>query len=88
MHLSDAVVLDLRGLTAQREGTGYEIRALARAALLPRVVAVGDDVTDWAHVEQLLRAEGQDPQHLQRLNATAGETVDDLFTQLLKVAAS
>jgi hypothetical protein len=87
MHLSDAVVLDVRGLTAQREGTGYEIRALARAALLPRVVAVGDDATDWANVEQLLRAEGRDPQDLQRLNLAAGGTADDLFTHLLKVAA-
>lgn len=87
MYLSDAIVLDLRGLTAQREGTAYEIRRLAAVDLLPRVVAVGDEGTDWPHVEGLLRAEGQDPQRLVRLNLGTGPQLKSLFTRLLEVAA-
>jgi hypothetical protein len=86
MHLSDAVLLDVRGLTAQREGTGYEIRRLAGAALLDRVVAVGDAATDWSHVDALLRSEGQDPAHLRRVDAARDPQGEEVFTQLLRAA--
>lgn len=86
MELSQVIVLDLRELTAQREGTGYEIARLAHAGLLQRVVAVGDGGTDWAHVEHLLRAEGQDPARLKRLDIAAGAGADGLFELLLGAA--
>ena len=86
MHLSDAIVLDVRGLTAQREGTGYEIRLLAREALLDKVLAVADDTTDWAHVESLLRTdEGAEPKRLMRLNAGTEPHAQELFTELLQI---
>jgi len=88
MHLSDAIALDLRGLTAQREGTSFEIGQLAHGGLLPRVVAVGDESTDWTHVEALLQAEGQDPRQLKRLVITEAPPSAALFTQLLQAAAS
>jgi hypothetical protein len=88
MQLSDAVLLDVRGLTAQREGTGYEIRRLARGALLTRVVAVGDEATDWSHVDGLLRAEGQDPECLRRVQAESDPHGNGLFEQLLETAAA
>lgn len=87
MHLSDVIVLDLRELTARREGTGYEITRLARAGLLQRVVALGDGSTDWAHVETLLRAEGQDPQRLTRLNIAARPPVDETMALLMAAAS-
>ncbi len=86
MQLSDVIVLDLRELTAQREGTSFEIRRLARAALLSRVVALGDNATDWSHVDELLRAEGQDPQQLARLNIATEPHGDSLFGRLLAAA--
>jgi hypothetical protein len=87
MHLSDAIVLDLRGLTAHREGTSFEIRVIARAALLDKVRAVVDDTTDWAHVERLLRAEGADPGRLVRLNVGKDPQSEELFTGLLQAVA-
>ncbi len=88
MQLSDVVVLDLRGLTAQREGTGFEIRQLAHLGLLGRVQALGDGSTDWAHVDALLQAEGCDPAQLQRTSLATGDQQDLLFQQLLQVAAA
>jgi hypothetical protein len=87
MQLSDVVVLDLRGLTAQREGTGFEIRQLAQHGLLDRVVAVGDASTDWLHVDALLRVEACEPSQLRRISLGSGEQQDMLLTQLLQVAA-
>jgi hypothetical protein len=86
IHLSDAIVLDVRGLTAQREGTGHEIRLMARAALLTKVLAVVDDTTDWAHVESLLRTEGADPGCLMRLSVGTESQSQELFTKLLQAA--
>ncbi len=80
----------MRGLTAQREGTSFEIGLLARLGKLARVLAVGDDSTDWAHVDALLRRHGGDPAGLQRLRAdapgkgNASEAADALFSQLLR----
>jgi hypothetical protein len=87
MHLSDAIVLDVRGLTAQREGTGYEIGLLARDAALAKVVTVADDSTDWAHVESLVRAQGADPAGLMRLSIGKEPQSQELFTKLLHAAA-
>lgn len=87
MQLSDAIVLDLRGLTAEREGTSYEISVLARQGLLPRVVAVGDEATDWEHVERELRQSGQSLEQLERLDATDVESAEALFDRLLAVAS-
>lgn len=87
MQLSDVIVLDLRELTARREGTGYEISRLARAGLLERVVALGDNSTDWAHVDTLLRAEGQDPRCLTRLDIAKHPPVEETMALLMAAAA-
>lgn len=65
MLSSDAIVLDVRGMGAQREGTSYEIGRLAECGLLARVVAIGDADTDWAHIDALLQRHGGDLQRLQ-----------------------
>ncbi len=85
MRLSDAVVLDLRGFTQQRRGTAYEIGLLGHAALLTRVVAIGDGATNWGDVDALLRDAGADPAQLARSDERDG--VDALFDRLLAVAA-
>ena len=85
MSLSDAVVLDLRGFTAHRRGTAYEIGLIGHADLLARVVAVGDIYTNWRDVESLLREAGADPAQLARFDEAHG--ADALFERLLAVAA-
>ena len=88
MQISDAILLDLRGLTAQRKGTSYELRVLARTGLLDRVVAIGDKDTDWTLVDTLLIDEGQEPRRLaQRIVGTELRT-DVIFNQLLGVASN
>jgi len=86
MHLSEVIVLDLRGFTRHREGTGYEIGLLAESGLLPRVVAVRDAATKWTEVEALVRQANADPSQL----AWVQEDVraDALFDRLLAVAAA
>jgi len=85
MRLSDAVVLDLRGFTGHRRGTAFEIGLLGHAALLARVVAIGDVYTNWRDVEALLRDVGADPAQLARFDEREGS--DALFDRLLAVAA-
>jgi len=85
MHLSDAVVLDLRGFTGHRRGTAYEIGLLGHAALLARVVAIGDVYTNWRDVEALLHDAGADAAQLVRFDEREG--IDALFDRLLAVAA-
>jgi hypothetical protein len=86
MHLSEVIVLDLRGFTRQREGTGYEVGLLARGGLLARVIAVRDSATKGSEVEALVRAAGAEPKQLAWIDEDAG--AEALFERLLAVAAS
>jgi len=86
MHISDAILLDLRGLTAQRKGTSYELPVLARTGLLDRVVAIGDEHTDWAFADALLVEEGKEPQSLGRRIVGSELRAHVIFDQLLRVA--
>jgi hypothetical protein len=86
-----AIVLDVRGMGAQREGTSFEIGRLAALGLLDRVVAVGDDGTDWAHVDNMVQKHGGDPYRLQRVGdrtALDGAAADALLQKLITAAAS
>lgn len=87
MSISEVILLDLRGLTPQRQGTSYELRVLARTGLLDRVVAIGDALTDWDLVDSLLIAEGQTPQRLGQRIVGAELRADVIFDRLLRVAA-
>lgn len=87
MQISEAILLDLRGLTAQRLGTSYELRVLARSGLLDRVVALGDERTDWALAERLLAEEGADPQRLSRRIVGAELRAQVIFERLLLIAS-
>lgn len=83
---SDTILLDVRGLTAEREGTSFEIGLLASHGLLDRVIAVGDELTDWQHVGRQLQQHGQDPGKLRRIDSD--KDVGAVLTRLLKVADS
>ena len=84
--LSKTILLDLRGLTAEREGTSFEIGLLARHKLFDRVIAIGDKQTDWAHVDSLLQAAGSSLDGLKRVIIKPGNPPDELFEELLGVA--
>ncbi len=86
MCISDAILLDLRGLTAERGGTSYELRVLACAGLLDRVVALGDEHTDWALADALLVEEGQEPRSLARRVVGSELRASVVFDQLIRVA--
>lgn len=51
---SDAVVLDLRGFTAARRGTAYELGLLMQRGALPRTVFLVNQETDLQAVRQAL----------------------------------
>jgi len=84
--LFSTILLDVRGLTAEREGTSFEIGVLARHALLHRVVAVGDDVTDWEHIGERLREHGRQLDELRRADVAQDPGLDRLCSDLLQVA--
>jgi hypothetical protein len=86
MQLSDVVLLDVRGMSDNRHGTGFEIDQLASRGLLRRVLAVGNAQTNWLHVDELVRKAGQQPAMLQRVRED--ELVgDELFRRLCECAA-
>ena len=84
--MSKTILLDLRGLTAEREGTSYEVGLLARHGLLHRVVAIGDDTTDWAHVDRQLHSASASLEQLKRVDIKSSQDQDELIAELLKVA--
>lgn len=47
LDLSDVVLLDLRGFGPARGGTAHDVERPADRGLLPRVVVVFDEHTDW-----------------------------------------
>jgi hypothetical protein len=54
IDLSDVILLDLRGFSAERKGTAFEVKLLSANRKLARVLAIGDETTDWTHVDALL----------------------------------
>lgn len=61
LDLSDVVLLDLRGFGPARGGTAHEVERLADRGLLPRVVVVFDEHTDWPEFQR--RVAGRGPAH-------------------------
>lgn len=94
MRDADAIVLDVRGLGAQRKGTSFEIGRLTALGLLDRVVAIGDKDTDWPHVDNLLRQHGGQAHQLRRAGdttATSGgpqPSSEALLQRLMAAAAN
>jgi hypothetical protein len=68
----DAVLLDLRGFTRQRQGTAYEIGLLAREGALARTVCLVDAGTDQAAVQAIVAEHGRPGQAPARVLAADG----------------
>lgn len=83
---SPTILLDVRGLTAEREGTSFEVGLLAEHGLLERVVAVGDEDTDWEHIGERLAEHGQQPEDLKRSDESEESDPSRLFGELVAVA--
>lgn len=85
---SRAVLLDLRGFTAQRRGTAFEIGLLARHGALTRTVCLVDDKTDLAAVNRTIAETGQGALDATRV-LPAGQGLDarQLFAALADAAA-
>lgn len=87
LSLSDAVLLDLRGFTAARGGTAWEVSRLGTLGLLPRVVALHDSRTDWAAFDAAVGQAGAADRLAARIEAGARGSEDQAFDALLAVAA-
>jgi hypothetical protein len=87
MAMSDAIVLDLRGFTAQRGGTTHEVVRLAALGVLDRVVAVTDAQTDWRHFEASVAAGGPGAAPAARVDAGAPQALDACLAGLYAAAA-
>jgi hypothetical protein len=87
MSVSDAIIVDVRGLTTSREGTSYEIGALVRLGLLGRSVALGNGATDWEHVNRVIAAKGGDPTRLERCTIRSVKQTGEVLERVLKIAA-
>ena len=73
MVISDAILIDLRGFTAERQGIREELVLLARTRRLSRTLAIGDERTDWTHVGRLVDATaGEGAQLLTKVTVAPG----------------
>jgi hypothetical protein len=86
MGLSDAVLLDLRGFTEQRRGTAHEVRRLAALGLLPRVVALGDNATDWSYFEHCVAEHGPGPGLALKIASADRDALAACMNRLLAIA--
>jgi hypothetical protein len=86
MAMSDAIVLDLRGFTAQRGGTTHEVVRLAALGVLDRVVAVTDAQTDWRHFEASVAAAGSQARPAARVEAGSAQALEACVAALYAAA--
>ena len=87
LDLSDVVLLDLRGFGPARGGTAHEVERLADRGLLPRVVVVFDEHTDWAEFQR--RVAGRGPSHqtlAQKVDARDRQALQAITQGLVAVA--
>ncbi len=83
---ADAVVMDLRGFTAQRRGCEFELKELATRLEPGRVVLVVDGSTDHALLAQLAPP-GHAPMRMMEVKGGNGTQTDAAFAALLGAAA-
>jgi hypothetical protein len=86
MTMSDAILIDVRGVTADRTGIRDELMLLGRSDRLARTLAIGDKSTDWTYVNNIVHASAGDGAHLvTRATETSGGEVD-YFAELTEMA--
>jgi hypothetical protein len=84
MHRADAVIMDLRGLTAAHGGCEFELQELARRVDMRRVVLVADDTTDRDMIARNMGPAGAE--RVFTLPTTRDAETDRLFDALLEAA--
>ena len=82
---ADAVVMDLRGFSAQRVGCAFELVELARRRRPAQVVLLVDRSTDRERLEPMLGPPGAQPA-LVELPRADGRSFDTAFAALLHAA--
>ena len=88
LRFSDAVLLDLRGFTAARRGTAFEIRLLAERDALRRTVILIDAETDLPAIEQTIAdIPGAALPQKRILRSDGPIQGDDIFAMLAAAAA-
>ena len=85
MSRSDAIVVDVRGLSADREGVRFELEQLAGRVTADRVVLVIDEKTDRAVVERSVAA-GTGTLRLVRVERNSASETRRVFEALLDAA--
>jgi hypothetical protein len=83
---ADAVVMDLRGFSAERHGCEFELRELGARLSAGRIVLVVDASTDRALLEQVAPA-GSAPMRIIEIRRGSGRQTDAAFAALLQAAA-
>ena len=83
MQDADAVVMDLRGFTAQRMGCEFELRQLAQRMRVDQVVLVVDGTTDRTLLEGYL---GVGDSRMLTVAVTRARGADAAFEALLRAA--
>jgi hypothetical protein len=83
---SNVILLDIRGFHLERAGVAYEMKLLAQNSRLARVVAVGDDKTDWEYVDKLFEVSHQNGICETRLNINSTEIEKICMKHLIQTA--
>ena len=83
---ADAVVMDLRGFSAERHGCEFELRELSTRLGAGRVILVVDASTDRALLEQVVPGQSARMQRIEVVRSSAAQT-DSAFVALLRAAA-
>jgi hypothetical protein len=87
MRRADAVVMDVRGVTAQRRGCEFELQELAARLLPERIVLVVDGTTDRGMIESAMLGHGavRLPKMIEAARNATAET-NQLFANLVTAA--
>ena len=82
---ADAIVMDLRGFTAERRGAEFELHQLAARTNADRIVLIVDDKTDRALLARAWPA-GAEPPAAMEVRRGSGHQADAAFAALLAAA--
>jgi hypothetical protein len=86
MQQADAVIMDVRGVTAARRGCDFELQQLACRLPGPKIVLVVDHTTDRAVIERAMANTARDVR-LMTVERNATSETDPVFQALLEAAA-
>jgi hypothetical protein len=86
MQQADAVIMDVRGVTAARRGCDFELQQLACRLPGPKVVLVVDHTTDRAMIERAMAHAARDVR-LITVERNATSETDRVFQAVLGAAA-